>query len=72
VKPKQSRFARNISARGRWIRATIAAGFFIAAVFEWSRCYWMAGLFLAAGAFVAFEALRGWCALRACGVRTKF
>ena len=29
------------------------------------------GLVLAAG-FLAFEATRGWCALRACGVKTKF
>ena len=27
---------------------------------------------LASGAFVLFEALRGWCALRACGIKTKF
>jgi hypothetical protein len=26
---------------------------------------------LASGAFVLFESLRGWCALRACGIRTK-
>jgi len=25
----------------------------------------------AAGAFVLFEALRGWCALRACGIKTR-
>gem|GEM_PF-4175333 len=29
-------------------------------------------LFFASAAFLLFEALRGWCALRACGVRTKF
>jgi hypothetical protein len=26
----------------------------------------------AGGAFVLFEALRGWCAIRACGIKTKF
>ena len=26
----------------------------------------------ASGLFVAFEALRGWCALRACGVKTRY
>lgn len=29
-------------------------------------------LLIASAAFLLFEALRGWCALRACGVRTKF
>lgn len=24
------------------------------------------------GLFTAFEALRGWCVLRACGIKTKF
>jgi hypothetical protein len=26
---------------------------------------------VACGGFVLFEALRGWCALRACGIKTR-
>jgi hypothetical protein len=44
----------------------------VAAVFTWPHSR-AAGIALAGSAlFVAFEAARGWCALRACGVKTKF
>lgn len=32
---------------------------------------WLGAVLAAAGAFVLFEALRGWCVLRACGLKTR-
>ena len=29
-------------------------------------------VFVAAGLFAMFEAIRGWCIARACGIKTKF
>jgi hypothetical protein len=33
---------------------------------------WLGLIFVVAGMFAIFESLRGWCLVRACGVRTKF
>jgi hypothetical protein len=33
---------------------------------------WLGLIFVAAGMFAIFESLRGWCLVRACGVRTRF
>ena len=62
----------NLDTKGRIIRAIGALVLAVAAVLTWSHSR-AAGIALAASAlFVAFEAARGWCALRACGVKTKF
>ena len=62
----------NLDTKGRIIRAIAALVMAIAAVLMWSHSR-TAGIALAGSAlFVAFEAARGWCALRACGVKTKF
>jgi hypothetical protein len=37
-----------------------------------SRSRWAAGILIAAGIFSFFEAARGWCIVRACGIKTKF
>lgn len=64
-------FAPNIKRAGRLVRALSALALFVAAGFGFRESVWL-GLALAAlGAFVAFEALRGWCLLRACGIKTK-
>ena len=61
----------NLDSKGRIIRAIGALVMAVAAVLTWSHSR-IAGIALAASAvFVAFEAARGWCALRACGVKTK-
>jgi len=61
----------NLDRRGRLVRGFGAVCVFIAAGFVFPVCVW-AGLALAAfGAFMMFEALRGWCAVRACGIKTK-
>ncbi len=64
-------FKPNIGTTGRVFRAAIAAvltllGFFLPDLHVAFRA-----AFIALGVFVGFEALRGWCALRACGIRTR-
>ncbi len=64
-------FPRNIDTKGRWLRGLGALALFAGAGFAFTCCAWLALALLASGLFVAFEAMRGWCALRACGIRTK-
>jgi hypothetical protein len=33
---------------------------------------WLGLIFVVAGLFAIFESLRGWCLIRACGLKTKF
>ena len=62
----------NIDSNGRAIRGIGSLGLVIAAALSWPHSR-AAGIALAASsAFVAFEAARGWCVARACGVKTKF
>jgi len=65
------RFSRNIDNKGRLVRGLGALFLLTGAGFGFSVSAWLGAGLLAAGVFVAFEALRGWCALRACGIRTK-
>ncbi len=62
----------NIDTKGRVIRAFGALALGFGAAFTWRHSQ-AAGIALgASSAFVAFEAARGWCVARACGVKTKF
>lgn len=62
----------NIGPKGRLIRAAGALGLVVGAVCAWPHSRAAAFVLGVSAAFVAFEAARGWCALRACGVKTKF
>lgn len=64
-------FSRNIDNKGRLMRGFGALALLVGAGFAFTLSVWLGLMLLAAGVFVAFEALRGWCALRACGIRTK-
>ena len=64
-------FSRNIDNKGRLMRGFGAFALLVGAAFAFTLSVWLGWVLLAAGVFVAFEALRGWCALRACGIRTK-
>jgi hypothetical protein len=64
-------FSRNIDNRGRLVRGLGAVTLFIGAGFGFSLSVWLGAVLAAAGAFVLFEALRGWCVLRACGLKTR-
>ncbi|MSU59377.1 MAG: DUF2892 domain-containing protein [Pedosphaera sp.] len=64
-------FARNIEGRGRWIRAIGGGLFVLVGVLAGGRNVWAAVALILAGGFLLFEAVRGWCVLRACGFKTK-
>ena len=64
-------FSRNIGNKGRVIRGVIALALLVAAGFGFVVSVWLGLTLAASGLFVAFEAVRGWCALRACGIKTR-
>jgi hypothetical protein len=64
-------FSRNIDQRGRLMRGFGALALFVAAGFAFSYSIWLGLVLAASGGFMLFEALRGWCALRACGIKTR-
>ena len=63
-------FQPNINSRGRAVRAFGGLIFTIAAVATWSHSHTGAAVFAALALFMFFEASRGWCAARACGIKT--
>jgi hypothetical protein len=69
---KSSRFASNIDNKGRLIRASGAIATGMAAMLLWPRSTALGACLALAAIFLGFEAARGWCAFRACGVKTKF
>lgn len=64
-------WSRNIGTKGRLVRGVLALLLLGGAAAACFFNVWLALLLAASGAFVLFEALRGWCALRACGIKTK-
>ncbi len=64
-------FAPNIDAAGRAARAAIGLAFLLGAVVLRDDVPWLAVVLLAASIFTFIEAARGWCALRACGMKTR-
>jgi len=64
-------FAPNIDGKGRLVRGLMGLALLAAAAFSLRESIWLAALLAATGAFGVFEALRGWCLARACGIKTK-
>ena len=64
------RMKSNIDSKGRVARGGIALIFLLAGGCLISQTLFLAGIFLFIGLFCAFEAWIGWCAVRACGVKT--
>ena len=64
-------FVRNIDNKGRIFRGVIALVLFVSAGLVFRVSIWLCLLLAANGVFALFEAFRGWCALRACGIKTK-
>ncbi len=64
-------FRPNISHRGRIARGVIGTLCLIAGIITVDYALWLGLIFVVAGLFAIFESLRGWCLVRACGVRTK-
>jgi hypothetical protein len=67
-----SLFRPNIETKGRVIRGSGAVILGIGAALAWPHWRIAAVALAVATAVLAFEAARGWCAARACGVKTKF
>ena len=63
-------FPPNISNTGRLVRALGALVLLIGAGFGFLASVWLGAGLAVSGVFVLFEALRGWCVLRACGIKT--
>ena len=64
-------FARNIDRRGRIVRAVWGAALIIAGLLTSTRSGWICFALVAWGGFALYEAIRGWCLMRACGIKTK-
>ena len=65
-------FAPNIGSQGRLLRGLGALVLFVGAWFAFDVSTWLGIVLLVCGGFALFEALRGWCGLRACGIKTRF
>jgi hypothetical protein len=64
-------FARNIDRRGRIVRAVWGVALIVAGLLLWEHSRWLCFALVASGAFALYEAVRGWCLMRACGIKTK-
>lgn len=64
-------FVRNLSKAGRLVRGVGALALLIGAGFGFFVSTWLGLALTVSGVFVLFEALRGWCVLRACGIQTR-
>ena len=64
-------FSRNIDNPGRLVRGLGALVLLVGAGFGFTISGWLGLGLLAVGVFVGFEALRGWCVMRACGIKTR-
>jgi hypothetical protein len=64
-------FQPNINHRGRMARGVIGALCLIAGIILVDYKLWLGLIFVSAGLFAMFESLRGWCLVRACGLKTK-
>jgi len=64
-------FPPNLERKGRIVRAAGGLTLLAGGVFVWSSALWVAIVLLASAGFMLFEAFRGWCLLRACGIKTK-
>jgi hypothetical protein len=65
-------FAPNIDIRGRLARGITAMLLLFTAIALIPHARRLALVLALFGMFVLFEACRGWCALRACGIKTKW
>jgi hypothetical protein len=64
-------FSRNLSNTGRLVRGLGALALFLGAGIGFFVSIWLGVVLAVSGVFVLFEALRGWCLLRACDLKTR-
>jgi len=65
-------FKPNLNFRGRMARGVIGTLCLVAGIVIAGDYSLLGLIFVAAGLFAIFESLRGWCLVRACGLKTKF
>ena len=64
-------FNPNIDSRGRIVRAVLGGLLVLGGVIACAYNIWLAIVLILSGGFCLFEAVRGWCVLRACGIKTR-
>ena len=65
-------FRPNLKRTGRIARGVIGTLCLIAGIILTTSCeLWLGLIFVIAGLFAIYEALSGWCLVRACGIKTK-
>ena len=64
-------FSSNIGKTNRLARSLGALALLVGAGFGFCVAVWLVAVVAGLGGFVLFEALRGWCVMRACGIRTR-
>ena len=64
-------FAPNIDSKGRKVRAVLGSILLLTGIVVAFLDLRAALVLWGCAAFVLFEAARGWCFVRACGIRTK-
>ena len=64
-------FRPNIQRNGRIARGVTGTLCLIAGIVLVDFVLWLGLIFVVAGLFAIYEALRGWCVARACGIKTK-
>ena len=64
-------FSRNIRNTGRLVRSVGGLALIVGAGFGFFVSVWLGAVLAVLGVFVLFEALRGWCVMRACGIKTR-
>jgi hypothetical protein len=64
-------FSPNIDSRGRLVRGLGGGLLVIGGVVVCNYNVWAAVALILSGGFMLFEAVRGWCVMRACGIKTK-
>jgi len=64
-------FRPNIKRQGRIARGVIGSLCLIAGIITVDFVLWLGLIFVAAGLFAIGEAVKGWCLVRACGIKTR-
>ena len=64
-------FAPNIDRRGRVVRASGGLALIVGGLVISKPGRWTCSALVVVGGFMLYEAVRGWCLMRACGIKTK-
>jgi hypothetical protein len=64
-------FNRNLDLKGRIVRGIGGVALITAGLMLHGESSWICFALVASGGFVLFEAVRGWCVMRACGIKTR-